>query len=264
MYIDFHIHAFVDEIAERAIHRLETVANLEGHTRGTISETIEKLKEWGTDKGVLLPIATKPAQQATINDWASDIQNKYDRIISFGSVHPDAEDVLEELERVKTLGLKGIKFHPDYQDFFVDDEKMFPIYKKCAELELPVIFHAGFDPLSPNTVHCLPEASLKVHEKVPEMTLILAHMGGMYHWDDVEKLLVGKNIYFDTAFVSGNISDEQANRIIKNHGADKILLASDCPWHKTTDEIEMIERLDLSDDDKQMIFYKNAKRLLKL
>lgn len=262
MYIDFHIHAFVDEIAERAISKLEITSNFTAHTKGTIADTVKKLEEWNVDKGVLLPIATKPSQQSTINNWAADIQKNNPRITAFGSVHPDAPDTLEELERIKALGLKGIKFHPDYQNFFIDDEKVYPIYEKCGELGLPVIFHAGFDPLSPEVIHALPKSSARAHDAVPQMTMILAHLGGMYHSDEVEEFLVGKNIYFDTAFVATNIADEQVERIIKTHGADKILLASDCPWHETTTEIDMINRLDLTDDEKQMIFHKNAEKLL--
>ena len=262
MYIDFHIHAFVDEIAERAISKLEVTSNFKAYTKGTIYDTIKKLDEWNVDKGVLLPIATKPSQQTTINDWAADIQKINDRIIAFGSVHPDAPDVIEELERIKSLGLKGIKLHPDYQNFFIDDEKAYPVYEKCAELGLAVIFHAGFDPLSPDVVHALPKASARVHKDVPNMTMILAHLGGMYHWDEVEEFLVGKNIYFDTAFIATAIKDEQVERIIKMHGADKILLASDCPWQKTTTGIDMLNHLNLLDEEKQLIFHKNAEKLL--
>ena len=262
MYIDFHIHAFADEIAERAISKLEITSDLKAYTNGKISNAVEKLEKWNIDRGVLLPIATKPSQQTTINDWAADIQKNHSRIIAFGSIHPEAPDAFDELERIKSLGLRGIKLHPDYQNFFIDDEKIYPIYEKCGELGLPVIFHAGFDPLSPEIVHALPKASARAHEAVPQMTMILAHLGGMYHWDEVEEYLVGEDIYFDTAFIGGNIKDEQAERIIKKHGADKILLASDCPWHETTCEIALINRLNITDDEKQMIFHKNAEKLL--
>ena len=63
----------------------------------------------------------------------------------FGSVHPSHPDALKELERIHALGIKGIKFHPDYQYFFVDEERMFPIYEKCGKLGLIVVFHAGWD-----------------------------------------------------------------------------------------------------------------------
>ncbi len=267
MYIDFHTHAFDDAIAERAIAKLEKIIMTSGYpdpapavTRGTVGELINKLEEWNTDKAVLLPIATKPSQQKTINDWAKSVMSE--KLYCFGTVHPDAEDALDELERIKEIGLKGVKLHPDYQDFFANEERLFPVYRKCAELGLPVILHAGLDALSMDCIHCTPKMSADVMEAVPEMTLILAHLGGNECWDDVEKYLVGKDVYLDTAFIDGHISDEQAERIIKNHGADKILFASDSPWHPSTAEINLINRLDLTEEEREKIFYKNALKLL--
>ena len=232
MVIDFHVHAFDERIAEKAISKLETIGNIKAFHRGTIRETIECFDKWGVDKGGLVPIATKPSQQKTINDWA--FAQASDRIIPFGSVHPDAEDVFEELERIKSMGMKGIKFHPDYQNFMIDDERMFPIYKKCAEIGLIVVFHSGYDFLSPDLIHARPEASARAFKAVPEMTMVLAHLGGMKLYDDVEKYLVGLkgNLYFDTALTSTCVDKTQFERIVKNHGADRILLASDSPWHE--------------------------------
>ena len=68
-----------------------------------------------------------------------------ERLIPFGSVFPHAPDALEELERIRDMGLVGVKFHPDYQGFFVDDEKMKPIYRKISQLGLITVFHAGKD-----------------------------------------------------------------------------------------------------------------------
>lgn len=269
MLIDFHTHAFVDKIAERAIAKLEDVAINSGYpdagkafNNGTISALRNTLKESGVDKGVLLPIATKPSQQTTINNWARSVMD--DTIISFGSVHPDADDWSEQLENINAMGLKGIKLHPDYQNFFANEDKLIPIYKKCAELGLPVILHAGVDALSMNLVHCTPQMCADILKKVPSLTLIAAHLGGNLCWDDVEKYLVGKNIYLDTAFIAGYVSKEQFKRIVANHSADKILFASDCPWHLPSMEKDFINSIDISEDEKQKIFYKNACKLLGL
>ena len=104
---------------------------------------------------MILPIATKPAQQSIINSWAKEIMNE--RVYAYGSVHPDAEDALDELEHIKQSGLFGVKLHPEYQLFYPDDEKLFPIYEKACELKLPVVFHGGYDPLSPDIIRGTPE-----------------------------------------------------------------------------------------------------------
>ena len=264
MIIDFHTHAFADAIAERAISKLEGVSNLKAYSNGTISNLVEFYEENNIDKCVLLPIATKPTQQTTINNWA--VAQKSEKIIPFGSIHPDATDVFDELERIKSLGLKGIKLHPDYQGFFIDDEKLIPIYKKCAELGLVVIFHAGYDPLSPDLVHAMPEASARVFKQVPNMTMILAHLGGMMRFDDVEKYLVGLEgeIYLDTAYIDGAIDKNQLERIIKNHGANRILFGSDFPWHTPNMEYDLIQSLDITEEEKNLILSENAMRILGL
>jgi hypothetical protein len=266
-YIDFHVHAFNDKIAERAIQSLETTAGYKALSDGTLADTRVKYEYYGIDRAVILPIATKPSQQTVINNWAAEIQDS--RFISFGSVHPDAEDVMEELERIKSLGLHGIKLHPDYMNIYVNDERMIKVFRKCSELNLPVVIHCGYDPYSPEKSYASPEMISEAFDKVPEMTLIAAHLGGVCMWDDAEKYLVGKqgNLYFDTGvlsieFTGIKLGHNQFERIVKSHGADRILFASDFPWDNPLNEIEMIQSLDISDDEKEMIFYRNAVRLL--
>ena len=146
MYIDFHIHAYADEIADRAVQKLKDTAKCEAYTNGRIDDTRQKLKEWGVDYGVLLPVATKPTQQTTINNWA--IAQNHGNIISFGTVHPDSEELDSELERIAAAGLHGVKLHPAYQGHFMFEPCMQRIYKKGGELGLPVILHMGYDPIS--------------------------------------------------------------------------------------------------------------------
>lgn len=260
--IDFHVHTFDDRIAPRAISSLAENSGYTHYTDGTNADTIDKFKSWGVTHGVVLPIATKATQQRTINDWAAGINEEH--LILFGSVYPFADNSLDELSYISSLGLKGIKLHPDYQDFFLDDERLLPLFKKCAELNLIVVLHMGFDCYSPNVRHATPAAAAKLIDRVPNLKLVLAHLGGFLHWDEVESTLVGKDVYLDTAFIHDTISTEQATRIIKNHGADKILLASDCPWHRTIDELNFIMSLPISMEEKEQICYKNAEKLLNL
>ena len=263
-YIDFHVHAFSEKIAERTISALSENVKRPPATDGTLPDTKNKMREWGIDGFVLLSIATKPSQHEVCNNWAA--ARKSDGVFPFGSVHPDGEDVFAELERIKALGLYGIKLHPDYQGFFADEERMLPIYRKCGELGLPIIFHAGYDPVSPDHVHCTPMMAAKFLEAVPDTTFILAHLGGFGMWDDVERILAGNfgNLYMDTAMTGSYTDEEQLLRIIGKHGADKILLASDCPWDSAGITVDKIRRLGLSDNEQRLIFSENAKKLLDL
>lgn len=261
MIIDFHTHAFNPKIAQKAVEKLAKTSGIQPYTYGLIEQTIDRLDEWGVDKAVMLPIATKPSQHEIINNWSAEVSSN--RIISFGSVHPDGDDAIAELNRIKELGLYGVKLHPDYQEFMVDDEKMEPIYNEIERLELPVTFHAGFDCISPNLIHCPPERSKKVCLKHKNMKIILAHLGANEQWQEVYDNLAGLDgeIYFDTSF-SMNCDNILMEKIINKHGTDRILFASDCPWESSGKIMQKILSLKISDDAKEKILGKNALRLL--
>ena len=263
MLVDFHIHAFADEIAERAISTLIDHAKIPSYTNGTVSDTRRLLAEQGVDYGVLLPIATKPAQQFKINNWAAEQAG--DGIVSFGTVHPDTPDVVNELHRIKSLGLKGVKLHPDYQGVFLFEDKMKPVYRHCEELGLPLIIHMGYDPVSLFVRHAMPYHLIAVNEAFPKLKIIGAHLGGMYAWEEVLFYLCGRdNIWLDTSYLVGEIDAELMTAIIKKHGAEKILFGSDCPWHMPEKERELIESLPLSEAEKEQIYWKSAAELLDL
>ena len=75
MLIDFHVHAFAEKIASRAMEQIAAQAELIPETDGTVAGLRRRLKEWGVDRCVILPIATKPTQQTIINDWAAGQQD---------------------------------------------------------------------------------------------------------------------------------------------------------------------------------------------
>jgi predicted TIM-barrel fold metal-dependent hydrolase len=266
VYIDFHSHAFADKIAEKAIALLKSHQTEFGYkddcfSDGTIGDTERYYREHGIDKAVLMPIATKPSQHTVINNWAAE-QNNTERFYAYGSVYPGGEDALSELLRIKSMGLYGIKLHPDYQGFYADDERVFPVYRKCAELGLPVMFHAGLDAVSPEDIHCTPAMAVRVLEAVPKLTAIFAHMGGNTLWKDVYDLLAGRNCYLDTSYTHSWEDYELMGEIIRKHGADKILFGSDFPWDTPDNIIENLHRLNLSGTEYDSIFYKNAQKLL--
>lgn len=261
---DFHTHAFVDSLAERAIGSLVRTSGIAPYTDGTVNGLRESMRKNNIDGCMILPIATKASQQTTINNWASEIMGG--GIYCCGSVFPDAEDAVEEIERIKALGLCGVKFHSEYQRFFPDEEKMFPLYEKIADEGLIAVFHGGYDPVSPGFIRAVPERLARVAERVPQLTFVAAHLGGMNLWDDVEKYLAGRfdNVYFDVGVIAGHISDGQLLRIIRTHGAEHILFGSDCPWDNPRNEFDMLKRLPLAENEKELIYHKNAERLLSI
>ncbi len=262
MIIDFHTHAFPDKIATMAMEKLSDASGgLIPQTDGTVNGLKKRMKTDGVDKSVVLAIATNEKQQTAVNDFISS--QKCDEIIPFGSVYPHAENALEELERIHSMGLKGIKLHPEYQQFFVDDEKMKPVYKKISELGLIVLFHAGEDLGYPAPYHATPER-LRTAAKWIDSPMICAHWGSAGMGEDVLKYLCDIPVYFDTAFGYAAMPKDRAQRILDKKGTDYILFGSDCPWHAPSWDIRMIETLGLAESEKKKIYYENAEKLLSI
>lgn len=261
MLIDFHTHAFPDKIAPRAMTTLSHASGgLRPQTDGTAASLKAEMERDGVDLSVVLSIATNPQQQRKVNDFAM-LLDREKEFVAFGSIHPDAPDVLEELDRIADAGLKGIKLHPEYQGFYADDEKMRPIYRKISQLGLITLFHAGHDIGFPPPYHAMPTHLLKAL-KWFDSPVVAAHWGGAGCGQAVADLLCGENIYFDLSFGYGVISKPVAQQIVDKHGCDRLLFGSDMPWHRPEWELRLIDTLDLSESDRQKIFCKNALSLL--
>lgn len=267
MLIDFHSHIFPDRIAAGALKSLsDSIVRYQGeryphYTDGTLNGILKSMEDNGVDMSVILPIATKPTQTGTINAFAKGIRNE--KVVSFGSLHPEQDDWETVLENLAEEGFRGIKLHPEYQSFFVDSKRSIEILKKAEKLGLYTVLHAGYDYGMPPPAHCQPDRLKNVLTEVSGKYIIAAHLGAFVNWDEVEKHLVGTPVNFDTAFISKFISPEQCKRIIRNHGADKILFGSDSPWQEPKTEHKFLLGLGLDKDEEDKIFYKNALKILK-
>lgn len=264
MIIDFHTHTFPDKIAKASIESLSKCSGITPHTDGTLDGLKRSMEEDGVDLSVILPVVTRPAQFETVNKVAAKICEKEDNLISFGGIHPDCSDIKQKMRDIRSLGLKGIKIHPAYQEVYMDDIRYLRILEAATEEDLVISVHAGVDIGLPEPVYATVEKILHAIRETKPEKFVLAHLGGWKEWDTVEEMIAGENVYLDTAFLEDYISDEQLLRIIRKHGADKILFGTDCPWSGQRESIERLEKLSLSEAEKQLIFAENAKKLLGL
>ncbi|MGB9792563.1 MAG: amidohydrolase family protein [Thermacetogeniaceae bacterium] len=260
MVIDFHTHCFPDELARRAIPLLASRAKIKPHVDGTVTDLCRSMRKAGIFLSVVQPVATRPQQVRKINEWARGNQRR--ELLFFAAFHPDLERPFEEIKRIKDQGFKGIKLHPDYQEFFVDEERMFPIYEAIFNEELIILFHAGVDVGLPPPVHCTPKRLANVLRLFPGGKVIAAHMGGYLCWDEVERELLGKEVFFDTSFSFCKLGKERMRRMILEHGPEKILFATDSPWTDQSEEVANIRSLGLPEDLTQKILGLNAASLI--
>lgn len=263
MLIDFHTHAFPERIAHAAVGKLAHCSGgMVPQTDGTLASLKAEMAKDGVDISVVHSIATNPAQQTKVNDYAMSI-NREEGIVAFGSVHPDAPNALEELERIAAAGLKGVKFHPEYQRFYADEQRMKPIYRKISSLGLVTLFHAGQDIGFAPPYHCLPQHLLGA-KKWLDGPVVAAHWGGYACSQAVLEKLCGAEVWFDLSFGYASIPKPMAQAIVEKHTPDKLLFGSDMPWHRPGWELRLLDSLDLSREDREKICWRNAAKLLKL
>lgn len=261
--LDFHTHVFPDDLAERAISKLrEASPESVNYTNGTLCGLIGSMQANGVDVSVTLPIATKESQVEVINLAAGS--SKLKNIVAFGSLYPFAANCDAHIDRLVTLGVKGIKLHPEYQNFYVDDSRFYPMYESLASAGLVILFHAGKDPAPFATDHAQPAAIARIVRHFPSLKIVAAHLGGWKQWEEVYEILAGENLYFDTSALTGYLPPEQFVKILNRHGSDYVLFGTDSPWFDQGAVKLWIEELPVGDEIKEKIFWKNGAELLEI
>ena len=266
MKIDFHTHCFPDALAPRAMESLtktfSTAENLSAHTDGTARGARELLAGAGIDRAVVCNIATNAHQESRVNEFAISLA-KDDFFIPLGSLHPDSENKEAELDRLQAAGIKGIKLHPDYVHILLSDKRFDEIFSLVEARGMLCVLHTGWDPISPNLIHATPEMIRDVIDRHPSLRLVAAHMGGYAQAKGVIEHLLGRNIYLDTSLCHLRVDErEELIRILREHGEDRLLFATDTPWGDPTKEMEFLESAGLSPERLERIYYKNAVELL--
>lgn len=255
-----HVHFFPENIASKVTAQLADHYGIPVPYRGTLHEYQKIRRRDMVDAAVYFTVATVPSQVKTANRWA--IENNKDGLIGFGTLHPDFDDIDAEINRLKAAGIKGIKFHPDFQKFYIDDIKALSIYEKLAS-DFIIIFHVGDKSKEGKINYATPERLSLVLDVIPNLKVIAAHMGGYQMWDRALNCLVGKNLYFDTSSSSEFLPTDKFALMIKEHGYDRILLGSDYPISDPGRECYNVAKLKLKEHHYNAIIGENAKNLLR-
>jgi len=247
MFIDIHTHAYHPKIAEKVVAQLESHYGIPAVGTARLDDLLARAKRAGLDKVVVHNAATTPAQVIPANNWAIRIQREYpEQVIAFGTLHRDYADFEQELDRLEQAGIQGIKFHADFQGFRLDDPKLGPIYEAMSG-RFVLMLHVG-DKLPPEQNNSSPDKVAAILRDFPGLTVIAAHMGGLYQWKFVVEQLVGKKVYIDTSSTLPFIDDETLRRIFDGHPRERILFGSDYPLFDPGEEIVRLrKRLLLGD-----------------
>ncbi|MBQ2823467.1 MAG: amidohydrolase [Oscillospiraceae bacterium] len=260
MIIDSHAHIFPDKIAEKAVEGIGSFYDLKMRFDGKISTLIDIGAKAGVEKFVVQSVATTPAQVESINNFiAKSVETYPDKLIGFAAIHPDYEDICGELDRACEMGLKGVKIHPDFQHFRIDDDKAMKIYEHI-EGKMPLLVHTG----DYRYEWSKPERMARVLDAFPKLQVIGAHFGGWSEWDKVEEAYAGREIWVDTSSALYELSAETAMKLIRFFGVDHVLFGTDYPMWSAVEELEMLGKLPLSEEEREMILHGNIEKLLGL
>lgn len=260
--VDSHCHIYPDKIAERAVESIGKFYDIPMRNGGTVADMVRAETEAGVTHCIVFSVATKVAQVESINRFiASEVEKSNGFMTGLGTLHPDSPDMAADVEQLLSLGLKGVKLHPDIQGFKIDDYRCLKIYELCEKHGIPVLLHTGdnrYDFSNPNRVK-------PILDTYTDLTVIGAHFGGWSIWDKAVETLVGyKNFYVDCSSSLYAITPEKATEFIHAYGAERVMFATDYPMWNPKEELERLDKLDLTQEEREQILYKTASKLFGL
>lgn len=252
---DAHAHIFPEKISQKAVSSIGNFYNLPmTYKNGISDELIQSGNQIGVSHYLVCSTATVPHQVESINNFIMNECKLHPEFIGFGTLHPDYNNIENEVDRIIKSGLKGIKIHPDFQEFYIDEDKAFKIYE-AIEGKLPILIHMG----DPRYDYSRPKRLENIMKTFPKLDVFAAHLGGYERWDEAIVCLFGKNIHFDSSSSLEFMSPEYAKDIIRGFGADKIFFGTDFPMWDHFSEIQRFMKLGLNDDENEKILSGNLK-----
>ena len=257
--INSHCHIYPSKIAARAVEGIGDFYDLHMSLNGSVDDLIKDGNKVGVVHYLVHSVATTPKQVKSINEFISEEVNAHpDLFTGFGTLHPDSEDIEADLDYLIELGLKGVKVHPDFQQFALNEERAFRMGEAIDERGLPIMIHCG----DFRYEYSNPEQLRPFLEKFPNMLVIGAHFAGWSMWEKATKELAGTpNLMVDLSSSLYALSPETAKELIHAYGADKVLWATDFPMWDSESEMAMFDKIGLTDEERNMILYENAARL---
>lgn len=257
--IDFHAHIYPDQIAAKAAQSIGKFYSIPMNSSGTVDSLLESGAQGGVGRFVVQSVATTPKQVRSINDFITAQCAQYPQLIGLGTIHPDMErkEAQEEIERCVQLGLHGIKIHPDVQQFNMDDPRMLPLYDQLQG-RLPMLIHCGdyrYD-------YSHPRRLAHVLDLFPKLDVVGAHFGGWSLWDLAMEYLLDRRCWLDTSSSFAFLGKVRAKELIRAYGAERIVFGVDFPMWSHKEEVDTLLALGLTDRENELIFHRNAERLL--
>jgi uncharacterized protein len=276
--VDFHVHLPTREWLDETMRGYTEPA--ERYFRATVAR--KSLEEVASEYQRLDILAVLLAWDAETATHRPRLSNEYvaqavvdfpGSFVGFGSVDPlKREEAVNGIDRIKELGLKGVKFHPSIQRFAPDDERFWPIFERCEQLGLIGLFHTGTSGVGAGMPggqgirldYCRPIRLDTVAAEFPNFQIVAAHFGYPWHDEMLAIALHKTNVHVDISGWAPRYIPSSVVRELKGRLQDQFLFGSDYPFIRPERCLEELERLELSETVLQKLLLENARKLLHL
>ena len=264
---DVHTHVYPEKIAARAVENLGNFYEIDVEGRGTYEDLEASAAPCGVRGFLLFNVATNARQVPKVNDAVAEavrISRAHGFLTAgFAGMHQEYPDPVGELDRAVSMGLCGVKIHPDIQGADIDDPRFFPLYGELEKRGLPLCLHMG----DPRPEYAFSKAEKLVHmlSLFPDLRVLAAHLGGYCAWDAACSLADNPRIFFDTSSALWVLPPEQASELIRRLGVHRVMFGTDYPVRYVRGELERFFALPgFTETERKAMLYDNAIHFLGL
>jgi predicted TIM-barrel fold metal-dependent hydrolase len=201
----------------------------------------------------------------SVIEFVKKFPNKFFGFIGLDP-HKGMQAVYELRSAIQDIGLHGAAIDPYLAQIYANDAKYYPIYAKCCELDVPIVFTTGPATLVPGAIidHVAPRYIDFVARDFPDLKIVISHGG--YPWVN-EAIIVAqrnRNVYIDLSEYEFSPMAEAYVQAANTMIPDKILYASAHPFVDFREALATYRQLPFKADVLQKIMHDNAARLLGL
>ena len=259
--IDMHTHIFPDKVARKATLATADYFNLPEPPNhyGSVAELVSTLDAAGIDYAMVFSAATTAHQVEHINRYILEEAESQPKFIPCGTLHAEYENYKEELRWLRDHGVHGIKLHPEFQHFVLDDARLFPMLQEMERTDMFLIAHMG----DPRVNVSGPTRMEPIARTFPKLRCIAAHLGNWGDWDieKIRPLAKLPNIYTDISSSFNYTSDHDAlYAILREYDPTHVFFGSDYPIWCPRKELERAKRLKLPEEFLEDILFNNFAR----
>ncbi|CAM3276107.1 amidohydrolase family protein [Nocardioides dubius] len=261
MIIDAHTHVWPDRIAEIALSSsVDKLDNLAARGNGTVGGLVDDMSASGVDMSCCLGIANEARHVDSVNRFVAGLTS--DTRFGFGTIHVELS-VEENIASLKRHGIRGVKIHPLYQGFALDDPRLWAILEAFGE-DFAVITHVGAGGSAEANRLSSPAMIRDIARQFPKLRLMACHFGGYKILDDAEEMLAGADVVLETSWPPSlkTLRPERVRNLIRKHGAERIVFGSDWPMTSPAEEIAAIQALGLNDTETKLVLGGTLARVL--